>query len=417
MTGLLTTESSYSGRVTPWGPEVHHRLAPDALCSSSARANNRIAYASIRKIRVHKIRYLGSRTTYWRCVLQSVDGERTCLQAAHYVGFRRVEDRSASYIPFIKQLEARIAAANPTVVFEQGSHWLAVGDAVLGWLAIAALGAARRVNVNVAAVASAFLTCKIGPLLKGHRIARANLIAAYPEKSSLEIERILRGMWDNLGRVFAEYAHLDRLWDFDPGRAGYGRIVLDPKSRRRFAALVDAGGPILVFGAHLANWELLSWAVGKYRGKSAIIYRAPKIASVDHALKRLRMRSGTTLIPADARAIFAIINALRRGAAIGVLVDEHFPRGVNVTFFGRSCKATPIFARYARKFNCPIYGGRLVRLPDGKFRLDLTDAIPAPRDAEGKIDVAATTQMIINVIEGWIREYPEQWLWLQRRWR
>jgi KDO2-lipid IV(A) lauroyltransferase len=59
----------------------------------------------------------------------------------------------------------------------------------------------------------------------------------------------------------------------------------------------------------------------------------------------------------------------------------------------------------------------LVRLPDGKFRLDLTDAIPAPRDAEGKIDVAATTQMIINVIEGWIREYPEQWLWLQRRWR
>ena len=159
--GTITTEISYSGRVTPWGPEVHHRLAPDALCSSSARANNRIAYASIRKIRVHKIRYLGSRTTYWRCVLQSVDGERTCLQAAHYVGFRRVEDRSASYIPFIKQLEARIAAANPTVVFEQGSHWLAVGDAVLGWLAIAALGPARRVNVNVATVASAFLTCRL----------------------------------------------------------------------------------------------------------------------------------------------------------------------------------------------------------------------------------------------------------------
>ena len=199
---------------------------------------------------------------------------------------------SASYIPFIKQLEARIAAANPTVVFEQGSHWLAVGDAVLGWLAIAALGAARHVNVNVAAVASAFLTCKIGPLLKGHRIARANLIAAYPEKSSLEIERILRGMWDNLGRVFAEYAHLDRLWDFDPGRTGYRRIVLDPKSRRRFAALVDAEWSNFgvrcsprKLGIAVVGGRKISWKVCDHLSRAKDRLRRPRFKETSHALR------------------------------------------------------------------------------------------------------------------------------------
>jgi len=102
---------------------------------------------------------------------------------------------------------------------------------------------------------------------------------------------------------------------------------------------------------------------------------------------------------------------------VGMLVDEHFARGVDVSFFGRPCKATPILARLARQFDCPMHGGRMVRLPDGRFRFDITEPIPVQRDREGKIDVAATTQAISGVIEGWVRDHPEQWLWLQRRWR
>jgi lauroyl/myristoyl acyltransferase len=92
-------------------------------------------------------------------------------------------------------------------------------------------------------------------------------------------------------------------------------------------------------------------------------------------------------------------------------------RGVDVVFFGRICKATPILARFARRFDCPIYGYRMVRLPGGKFGFDITDPIAAPRDAAGKIDVAATTQVITGIVENRVREHPEQWLWLQRRWR
>ncbi len=100
-----------------------------------------------------------------------------------------------------------------------------------------------------------------------------------------------------------------------------------------------------------------------------------------------------------------------------MLADQHFTMGIDVEFFGRRCKANPTLARLARRFDCPIHGTRAIRLPDHRFRLELTEALSVPRDAEGKIDVAKTMQMVTTIIEGWVREHPEQWLWLHRRWR
>ena len=86
-------------------------------------------------------------------------------------------------------------------------------------------------------------------------------------------------------------------------------------------------------------------------------------------------------------------------------------------FFGRRCKATPIIARLAQHFDCPIHGTRVIRLPDHRFRAELTEQVAPVRDRDGRIDVQATTQAITTIIEGWVREHPEQWLWLHRRWR
>jgi KDO2-lipid IV(A) lauroyltransferase len=100
-----------------------------------------------------------------------------------------------------------------------------------------------------------------------------------------------------------------------------------------------------------------------------------------------------------------------------MLVDQYYVRGVEVMFFGRRTMANPLLARLAQHFDCPIHGTRMVRLPGHRLRAELSDEIQPVRDALGKIDIAGTTQVITTVIEGWIREYPEQWLWLHRRWR
>jgi Kdo2-lipid IVA lauroyltransferase/acyltransferase len=110
---------------------------------------------------------------------------------------------------------------------------------------------------------------------------------------------------------------------------------------------------------------------------------------------------------------------LEAGRHVAMLTDQHFVKGVEVEFFGRPCKANPLIAQLARHVECPIHGTRIVRRHDdrNRFFIEMTDAIAPVRDAQGLIDIQGTMQAITTVIEGWVREHPEQWLWLHRRWR
>jgi KDO2-lipid IV(A) lauroyltransferase len=126
----------------------------------------------------------------------------------------------------------------------------------------------------------------------------------------------------------------------------------------------------------------------------------------------------TTLVPAGRDAPINLLRALKAGGHVGMFVDQHYRRGVEVTFFGRRCKANPLIARLARIIECPIHGTRVVRLPQANhFRIEITDEIAPVRDIDGKINVEGTMQAITSVVEGWAREHPEQWLWIHRRWR
>jgi KDO2-lipid IV(A) lauroyltransferase len=290
-------------------------------------------------------------------------------------------------------------------------------DTVAGTLAVWLLKAIRRTDPDRIADRSASFLRRVGPFLPEHRTGRANLAAAFPEKSAAEIEQILSGVWDNLGRVAAEYAHLDRLWDCDLDRPSAGRIEVPPEAIERFMRLRDDGKPALVFAAHLANWELPALAGAAYGLEAAVLYRVPNIGNVAAAVREIRAPNMGNLISTGITAPSAVAAALERGLHVGILVDQFYYHGVEVDFFGRRCKANPMVAKLARHFECPIHGTRVVRLPDHRFRIELTEEISPPRDSEGRIDVQATTQTINTIIEGWVREHPEQWLWLHRRWR
>ena len=216
----------------------------------------------------------------------------------------------------------------------------------------------------------------------------------------------------------AEFAHLDRLWDFDPDNpTRRGRIELAQVDIDRFVQLLNDGKPALIFAAHLANWELPAICAATYKLDSAVLYRRPNITAIDRWLRETRTASMGELIATDMSAPIKIAEALDRGAHVGMLVDQYYMRGVPVTFFGRRTLANPLLARLAQHFNCPIHGTRIVRLPDHRLRGELSAEITPVRNADGVIDIAGTMQAVFNVLEGWIREHPEQWLWLHRRWR
>jgi KDO2-lipid IV(A) lauroyltransferase len=149
----------------------------------------------------------------------------------------------------------------------------------------------------------------------------------------------------------------------------------------------------------------------------AILFRRPNIASADRIIEEMRSVKMGTLIPAGRDAPFRLAEALQKGQHVAMLVDQYLTGGVEVTFFGRKTRANPMLARLLRQVECPIHGVRIIRLPGHRFRAEVSEEVKPVRDASGKIDIQGTTQAITSVVEGWIREYPEQWLWLHRRWR
>lgn len=292
------------------------------------------------------------------------------------------------------------------------------GDAIVGATAVGLLRTLHNVEPDTMANIGAAFMRAIGPLFRENKIARAQLTAAFPEKSPDEIDEILRGTWDNIGRMGAEFAHLDRLWDFDPENPKKdGRIQLNDADIERFRTLLYDDKPALIFAAHLANWELPAICAATYKLDSAVLYRRPNIKRLNDWITETRAATMGELISTDLDAPVKISRALERGAHVGMLVDQYYVRGVEVTFFGRKTNANPLIARLAQHFDCPIHGTRIVRLPGNRFRAELTEEIKPARDADGKVDIAGTMQKIMDVIESWVRENPDQWLWQHRRWR
>jgi KDO2-lipid IV(A) lauroyltransferase len=291
-------------------------------------------------------------------------------------------------------------------------------DKTAGALTVSLLGAIRHTDRRRMTNFAGALMRKIGPLFKEHRIGREQLRAAFPEKSDVEIEAILGGVWDNLGRIAIEFAHLDDFRVEGFGRQTPDVITYPPESKERYDWITKSGKATIGFAAHLANWELPGVGAKLIGVKSAVLYRRPNIGAVNDVIVKLREPLMGELIPTGLDAPVRLARLLQSGIHVGMLADQHYSKGVEVTFFGRRCLANPLIAMLARQTELPIYGMRVVRKEDGNsFWGEVSDPVEPVRDAGGRVDIKGTTQAITTVIEGWIRQYPEQWLWLHRRWR
>jgi len=294
---------------------------------------------------------------------------------------------------------------------------LRLADEALALAVRGGFGLLRALGPDRSAALGAWFARSLGPLFPAHRIARDNIARAFPEKSEAERAAILRAAWDNLGRTACEYPHLDAIWDYGRAAPGKGRVTFSPGTAAVFDRLRDDGRPALIFAAHLGNWELPALAARAHGLEAAVLYRTPNNRRIAADIVARRRDTMGEMIPAGMTAPLRLVRALERGAHVGMLVDQRFGRGPKVPFFGSEVSTNPLLAELAARFDCPVHGTRCIRLEGGRFELELTEEIPLPRDAEGRVDIPAATAAINAVIEGWIREHPGQWLWMHRRWR
>lgn len=180
---------------------------------------------------------------------------------------------------------------------------------------------------------------------------------------------------------------------------------------RRAAA---AGRGILVLTAHYGNWELLAAAHGLTGLPLSFVVRPLDDPILDDLAGRFRRRSGAELIVKH-RAVREVVQALRRGRMVGILLDQNATRGegVFVPFFGVPASTSKGLALLALRTGAPVVPVFLRREPDGRHCMDVRPPLPAPPDE----DVLTYTAAFNAAIEAAIRRAPEQWLWMHARWR
>jgi len=277
------------------------------------------------------------------------------------------------------------------------------------WAASVFVALLRCLPLDAASALGGFLARLIGPRLRVSDLARRNLRAAFPDLPEPRIDGLVCGIWDNLGRVAAEYPHLRHIRVFDPA----GRV--ETRGIEHLDRALAGGRRVILFGGHLGNWEIAALAAAQYGLDIAQIYRAPNNPLIDRIVARLRGGS-SELIPKGTIASRRAVAALRRGGHVSLLADQKLNEGIAVPFFGRPAMTAPALALLAVRFDCTVLPARVERLRGARFRLTLYPPLDVPRTGGRDADIMAMMTAVNATLEAWIRERPEQWFWVHSRW-
>jgi KDO2-lipid IV(A) lauroyltransferase len=243
---------------------------------------------------------------------------------------------------------------------------------------------------------------RVGPLLKTvQRRGLANLRLIYPDMTEAERKAILRDAWENVGSTTAEYAHIDSIAE---------RVTVENGELLR--QLAEENRQAIFISGHFANWEAMGAVLQREGVRFAVVYRAPNNALVDERIIELRGRAITRLqIPKGKRGGRQLLQALKDGYSLSMLVDQKLNDGIEVPLLGHPAMTPPAAARLAIKMNLPLIPLQMIRRPGSKFICTVHEPIlPEGRSTE------ELTLKINETIGSFILARPEQWLWFHRRW-
>lgn len=268
----------------------------------------------------------------------------------------------------------------------------------------------RVLPLNWASALGGWLARSIGPKLRLNRRADRNIRRAFLGIQDDAVNKIIHGMWDNLGRTVAEFPHLSS-FKFDGDNP---RIHIN--GHAHLMSFRDDDKPGFFVSAHIGNWELAPLTAFAHDVPSVFVYREANNRLVEKLYMRGRSLYKNMMIPKGVEGAKQTIKALKDGKHIGVMIDQKMNDGIPVPFFGIEAMTAPAVAQMALRFNCPILPARVIREQGARFRVDISEPIYA-KDTGNKIDDTKQFMTEINtIVEGWVREHPDQWLWLHNRW-
>jgi KDO2-lipid IV(A) lauroyltransferase len=291
-------------------------------------------------------------------------------------------------------------------------YWLALWYQVEAAFARTALALLRRIGPVRSSNLAGAVARAIGPLLPVSRVADINLRHALPELDAAARRRVIRGVWENLGRTVGELPHVRTL---GPVTGGPGYVLVGSE---HLIACRNASGPVMLFSAHIGNWEVLPHILGDIGMPAASFYRAATNPEVDGLINDMRRASVGVDMPFFTKSNHGAREAvayLRRGGKVAMLVDQKLNEGIEARLFGQPAMTTTAAAKLALRFRCPLVPGHVIRTGPASLRVEVEPPLELPDTGDIQADIATLTQAMNDCLERWIRAWPEGWLWLHRR--
>jgi len=275
--------------------------------------------------------------------------------------------------------------------------------AVFGWLP---LRIAMLVGAKIAGVA-----CYFGGRLR--RTGRRNLELAFPELMPSERNNLLRGCFENLGRLLGVFSH------FTPANQEALKRLIDCEGLEHLDAARANGRGVILFTGHVGAWELSSFGLSLFGRPLSFLVRRIDNPKVESLVDRARTQLGNRTIDkrSAAREIFRI---LQSGGTLGIRVDLNTQEreGIFVDFFGVKASTTFLVAKLALRTNSevlPVFAPW--NREQQRFLLKIDEPLKIVRSGDEEEDVRRLTQALTTEVEKDVRLYPEQWLWIHRRWK
>ncbi len=276
-----------------------------------------------------------------------------------------------------------------------------------------AMATLRRLGPVWSSNLGGWIARQTGPHLAVSRVADRNLRHALPDLDALERARIIRAVWDNLGRTSAELPHL----------AGFKRTASGPgwemEGEHHVEALKRSKTPMLFFSGHFGNWEMILPIATMLGLTVSGFYRAASNQDVDAVIQGMRQAAlgpDVSMFAKGAAGARSALAHLGRGGSLGLLIDQKMNDGIAVPFFGRTAMTAPALAQFALRFGCPIVPVHVVRLGPGRFRMVCEAPMVVELTGDKTHDTYAIALAMNATVERWVREEPASWLWLHRRW-
>src|ERR1700751_1991540 len=245
------------------------------------------------------------------------------------------------------------------------------------------------------------------------KVGMRNLAMAFPEKNETDRRRILRGVFTSLGRQLAELCQFPRYTSANVDEV----VVYD--GLEHFEKAYARGRGVLFLTAHFGAWELSAFAHSLHGHWLHVVMRPMDNPYLDRLLQSYRTMHGNRVVPKD-DFVRGLLAAMRAGETVGILMDTNMtpPQGLFVDYFGiPACTASGL-ARIALRTDAAVVPGFTIWAEAlGKYLLRFDRAVELVRTGDLEADIIANTQKFTKVIEEYVRKYPEQWLWVHRRWK